>query len=414
MYKICSWDIGIKTLSYCVFEIDKENKTWKIIDWNIINLLQANKHQCIGKLKNNNPCKSNAILYGKNYLNQEYFLCKSHKKLYNKEFNEDTITEIIDNAKCEYQAKNICNKKANIKINNMILCNQHKKVMLSRIQNELELKPIKKIKCTSLDPQNICKKLYQELRNKNIMNDINEVLIENQPSLINPIMKSISSFVFSYYVFTDNMDNRNIKFIAPSNKLNLDINTIHNICININQNDKLYLKIQSLLNVNLEDYQEHKINILKIVILCVLDKKIINYMYNNKIKIEEPIINIIEPIKKYLGNDKPFLKNISQLYKKIETNTKKKTSNDINNVINVDKNNDVNNDDINNNELDKAEGSGTKVRYDIIKLLAIKYTCLLLINDNKWCNYIENFQKKDDVCDAFLHGYNYLVKKILI
>ena len=36
--KILSWDVGIYNLSYCLLEKD-ENNNIKIIDWNIVNLI---------------------------------------------------------------------------------------------------------------------------------------------------------------------------------------------------------------------------------------------------------------------------------------------------------------------------------------------------------------------------------------
>ena len=35
--KIISFDVGIKNMAYCVFELD--NKNCKILDWNVVNLM---------------------------------------------------------------------------------------------------------------------------------------------------------------------------------------------------------------------------------------------------------------------------------------------------------------------------------------------------------------------------------------
>lgn len=37
--KILSWDVGIINLSYCIIEVNKDNKETKIIKWGIINLI---------------------------------------------------------------------------------------------------------------------------------------------------------------------------------------------------------------------------------------------------------------------------------------------------------------------------------------------------------------------------------------
>ena len=38
IYKILSFDVGIKNLAYCLLEIDTITKEYKINDWGIINL----------------------------------------------------------------------------------------------------------------------------------------------------------------------------------------------------------------------------------------------------------------------------------------------------------------------------------------------------------------------------------------
>ena len=39
--KLLSWDVGIYNLSYCILEKNDENKEIKIIDWNIVNLVDS-------------------------------------------------------------------------------------------------------------------------------------------------------------------------------------------------------------------------------------------------------------------------------------------------------------------------------------------------------------------------------------
>lgn len=41
--KLLSWDVGIYNLSYCILEKNDENKEIKIIDWNIVNLVDSEK-----------------------------------------------------------------------------------------------------------------------------------------------------------------------------------------------------------------------------------------------------------------------------------------------------------------------------------------------------------------------------------
>ena len=41
--KLLSWDVGIYNLSYCILEKNDETKEIKIIDWNIVNLVDSEK-----------------------------------------------------------------------------------------------------------------------------------------------------------------------------------------------------------------------------------------------------------------------------------------------------------------------------------------------------------------------------------
>ena len=41
--KLLSWDVGIYNLSYCILEKNDENKEIKIVDWNIVNLVDSEK-----------------------------------------------------------------------------------------------------------------------------------------------------------------------------------------------------------------------------------------------------------------------------------------------------------------------------------------------------------------------------------
>ncbi len=63
--------------------------------------------------------------------------------------------------------------------------------------------------------------------------DLLEVLIENQPSLLNPVMKSIQMIVYSYFLIrnVDGIIKNKIELVSPSRKLiymkeNNDINLI--------------------------------------------------------------------------------------------------------------------------------------------------------------------------------------------
>ena len=135
-----SFDIGIKNLCYCELSKDK-----KILDWKIINI--SNDVPCDHLLKTGKPCcKPATFIYNQNLDKTDIYLCTSHSKhkLYSK---------------------------------------------------------VKKFK----NPKNTIFHISQNLVNK--LDDfkffdrsITDVIVENQPSLKNPTMKSIQMIVYSYFL----------------------------------------------------------------------------------------------------------------------------------------------------------------------------------------------------------------------
>ena len=177
--KVLSWDIGIKNLSYCLLsnktdeennKTDEENNkivnyanTVEILDWDVINLDDP-IIICSGCFKNGNKCNRKAIMINKNI-----GYCKSHYK---------------------------------------------------NIEDKKNFKELKKKK-RKVDLLEIGKKLIIELDDhfKHI-EDIDEILLENQPSLKNPTMKSIQMIIYSYFLinrYVPNLSN-NISMISATQK----------------------------------------------------------------------------------------------------------------------------------------------------------------------------------------------------
>ena len=72
---IISIDVGIKNLSYCIFKLNPD-KTYSIIKWDVINLLDMNyKKICQSFNKKNIKCNHTAV-YSKN----DIYYCKTHIK----------------------------------------------------------------------------------------------------------------------------------------------------------------------------------------------------------------------------------------------------------------------------------------------------------------------------------------------
>ena len=72
------------------------------------------------------------------------------------------------------------------------------------------------------------KQRISEISEKDLI-QVDEILIENQPSLKNPNMKTIACILYSYFVMRGIIDKEKnkspikfVKFISPSNKLKVD------------------------------------------------------------------------------------------------------------------------------------------------------------------------------------------------
>lgn len=242
-YKICSWDVGIKNLSYCI--ISKSNNILSIEKWDIINLIEEQPLICGVKLKNKDVvCGKKASFYGINWNNKITYYCRLHKDNY-KPIEDNWENLFIDKLEtiqtCSYlfpKKGYICGKKALFKSNNLFYCHQHIKQILEKKKKEMQLKIIKKKKCSSLDPQMICKSIHNKLDSISELLQVNEVVIENQPSFKNPIMKTISSFLFSYFIMKGIIDKsktgsiiNTVRFVSPTVKININedlINFVNN------------------------------------------------------------------------------------------------------------------------------------------------------------------------------------------
>jgi len=154
--KIFGADIGCKNLSYCIFEYNEEIKELKIIDWELINL-SSDDNKCCKILRNGKTCDKIA-----HYYNEDKHYCSAHKVGGSKKIKE---------------------------------CDKDKLTDLS-----LNMKKI-------LDTK------------KEILN-CDKYVIENQPALKNPKMKSISMLLFSYISMFGLKED--ITFIHPDAKLKLN------------------------------------------------------------------------------------------------------------------------------------------------------------------------------------------------
>lgn len=344
------WDVGIKHLALCV--IEKTEISFKIDndEWKIINLTDSDQIKCCGLIKKtkkniNNDNNDNIICNALGKFSYETdngtkYLCGTHKSQYTLNINDieskyvtlyDNINEPDDNTNdepynntnnCKYRStrlKKVCQNDGKFVIDNCVCCEKHKNLKLKEKIKECSLKPIKKTKCTSTNPQVLCNNMYDKLDNLEYLKNVNNVRIENQPALKNPTMKTVSSMLFSYFCFISKSNNieMDIKFVSPGAKICIDkdlIKFINEYITEHNQIKRINCKCR----------------------ICKLDTE---------------------------------LKNNTEKFN--DTYTK------------------------------------YKFGYDSIKELGIIYTFKIFKDNNMNENleYLKTHDKKDDLCDAFLHAY---------
>ena len=195
MSKVLSWDIGLKNLSYCILQentdsdnISKTRHNHIILDWEVINLYQEEINNCQELTSKNKICNKKTT-----YCNNNKYYCKTHSPK-----NDQTFL--------------IKNKKKK---------NRNPFEYAVRIKNELDKRPK--------------------------LNDVDIVLLENQPALVNPIMKTVQMIVFSYFAFK-NTDTKKILVynVSASRKEKLPLED--NLWENSQYQQDYLLRIQNITN----------------------------------------------------------------------------------------------------------------------------------------------------------------------
>ena len=151
--RILSFDVGIVNLAYCLVEFNDNKK--KIIDWGVIDLMDIFLQKCTKCccISNGISCNNIAVNYVKKD-NKIFGYCKK--------------------TKCQKTMKSIYN-------------------------NSL-IKKIKKVNTKSISLIDKTTELIRQLRGNDKLLTADVVVIENQPVLKNPVMKSIQMVIYSYFL----------------------------------------------------------------------------------------------------------------------------------------------------------------------------------------------------------------------
>lgn len=257
---VIGWDIGIKNLAFalvdrydsskdeqykkllkqnsldgndCKLEIFEFNKKkYILLDWNIVNIVEQVSQnmkkngelylsdrptfKCSCNNAKGTKCTRNAIFCEEDTINGEYVgYCKSHFE----KSNKDRLPSMDKNPTCYWckkgqgdslltcKTKSVYVKKSNYYVS---YCTKHYKEILgwSRLTDKdfLRIRNVKK--STSINLTLIGQSIFEKLaKYKNLLSG-KMILLENQPVLKNPTMKSIQMFVYSHYIMKGIQDDK--------------------------------------------------------------------------------------------------------------------------------------------------------------------------------------------------------------
>lgn len=211
---ICAFDIGIKNLSFCILNQNKDTNT--IVNWELVDL-RTSHPQCIGQLKGGKICGKPAKLCHKT--NQTIFYCAKHAKQYKPEACDVSLCK--KSKPCEYCVtdNSKCNKNGNNILESKTYCDSHLKKIQAKQLSENKLCNLKVTGCMKEPLYDLGINMYEALDKRPEILDVDQIVIENQPSLTNPTMKSISVLLLSYFIMKKHPK---VEFISPSGKLKVN------------------------------------------------------------------------------------------------------------------------------------------------------------------------------------------------
>jgi hypothetical protein len=262
---ILSWDVGIKNLAYCL--IEKKDNKFSIKKWNVINL-SDNTKMCNFVIRTGKECGKTAKF---EMLNKDLkpFLCFSEKcTFYGCKDHIEKFTPIIKPLEKKIKCyNNKCSNFATKYIEGSDIycwCDIHFEKNSPLVLKKIVKKKVFGTNCMKQSMQLTTEKLFNILDAETDFLKVKYVLIENQPSMKNPTMKTIASILFSYFIMRGIVEKNKtnslieeVKFISPSNKLKVNKETTDTIitkdkdCKIYKLTKKLGVKYcQSLINEN--------------------------------------------------------------------------------------------------------------------------------------------------------------------
>lgn len=210
-----SIDVGIRNLSFCLFDMkDGDKNTLNILKWDNIDLTEKNNNRCIfiGEKDKDGPCDKPATLMK----NNKCYCLKHSKKLnflqppndlampfLNKQ-KIQSLFEIADKYKVKYEMP--CKKASIIEL-------------LNEFSNTNCFEKINKVNASKIDLVTIGRNIqhkFDEILGEHLLT-LETIIIENQIGPIANKMKTIQGMLAQYFIMKN--ENISIDFISATNKL---------------------------------------------------------------------------------------------------------------------------------------------------------------------------------------------------
>jgi hypothetical protein len=225
--KIISFDVGIKNMAYCVFELD--NKNCKIHDWNVVNLMNDSEVKLdVPKCKVLSKKTKKSCDHLAKYSKGELCFCEKHAK------TSDFTIPTKASSQTTLKKLKLIDLFKHANDNNIpdINLSEKKPQVLEKIMTYYDsvlLKPIVTVKKNAKEHSliEIGKSIKREFQKISSMKDVQIVLIENQISPLASRMASIQGLLTQYFIMenNENLQEIIIEFISSKNKLKLFSNT---------------------------------------------------------------------------------------------------------------------------------------------------------------------------------------------
>jgi len=222
--RLISFDVGIKNMAYCIFDIDVVQPRFSILDWNVMNLMNETNtitYTCSCHLKptskknatNPSPCKTKA----KYTINGKYY-CEKHAKTseflpYSKAGSPSALKKLKIDALLQKH-------KECFPLHALASSQMTKTALLKRFEDHT-LSPIPKPRektASETDLITIGKNMTVLLDTIPNLNEITHVIIENQISPLANRMKTIQGMLAQYFIIKGSPTIA-IEFVSSLNKL---------------------------------------------------------------------------------------------------------------------------------------------------------------------------------------------------